>query len=288
MKTYSAGIDVAEAGCHAVVLGDDGTVIKRASAGGDRALAPVLKNVAAHAAVIGVAVDPTRQESVTSALTGKPVAGKSIHVCSPGAAAVTAEALAGAAQGARDAICLWIGERVFAGVMLAGAPLAGSHGLAGAAAWLALNPVERQDYRKFGSLAAEVSNTGIARRLSWRIQSGDRSAVLDRVRDLDAITASDVFDGARAGDGVSISVVRETARYIGMAMANLVSMLDPEVVVLGGDIASAGDLLLEPVAQECSRRLPPAAVPLFRLRLSSLGMDAVAIGAARLAATARR
>lgn len=285
MSTSSAGIDVLVGGCHGVVVGHGGEVSRRSSQRGERSLAQVFKAVAAHAPTVGVAVDPAQQHSITSTLTGKAVAGKSIHVCSLGAAAITAETRIGAAQGARDAVCLWIGERVFAGVMLGGAPLAGAHGLAGAAAWLALNPVERQDYRKFGSLAAEVSNNGIARRLSWRIQAGDRSAVLDTVQDVDAITAAHVFDGARNGDGVAISVVRETARYIGMAIANLTSTLDPEVVVLGGDIAAAGDLLLEPVIQECSRRLPPAALPLFRLRLSALGLDGVAIGAAQLAET---
>ena len=86
-----------------------------------------------------------------------------------------------------------------------------------------MNPVERQDYRRFGSLAAEVSSKGIARRLSWRIQAGDHSAVLERAGDLEAITSAHVFEGARGGDGVSISVVRDTAKYIGMAIANLAS-----------------------------------------------------------------
>ena len=197
-----------------------------------------------------------------------------------------AESWAGAARGARHAICLWIGEQVFAGILLDCAPWSGAHGLAGSAAWLALNPVERQDYRKFGSLAAEVSNTGIARRLSWRIQAGDHSAVLERAGDLESITATHVFDGARSGDGVSISVVRDTAKYIGMAVANLASAIDPEIVVLGGAVAAAGDLLLEPVRQECARRLPPGMVEQFRFEISPLGDDGVAIGAARLAALA--
>jgi hypothetical protein len=79
-------------------------------------------------------------------------------------------------RGARraHAVCLHIGDEVFAGLLLDGRPWSGAHGRAGAAAWLALNPVERQDYRKLGSLAAEVSAKGIARRLSWRVQAGDR------------------------------------------------------------------------------------------------------------------
>jgi glucokinase len=52
---------------------------------------------------------------------------------------------------------------------------------------------------------------------------------------------------ARDGDGVAISVMRDTAKYLGMAAANLVAIADPEVLVLGGLMASAADLLLEPV-----------------------------------------
>ncbi|MGH9410270.1 MAG: ROK family protein [Vicinamibacterales bacterium] len=200
-----------------------------------------------------------------------------------GAAAVVAETWVGAARGAQNAICLVVGEQVFAGLMLDGRPWTGAHHRAGAAAWLAVNPVERQDYRKFGSLAAEVSSKGVARRLSWRIQSGDQSAVLERAGDLDAITAQHVFDGARAGDGVAISVVRDTARYIGMAVATLAAAIDPEIVVVGGSVAAAADLLLDPVRQECARRLSPEALADLRVEFSALGADATAIGAARLA-----
>ena len=205
----------------------------------------------------------------------------------PGAAAVAAEAWVGAARGANHAVCLVVGEHVTAGILLDGHPWAGAHNRSGSAAWLALNPVERQDYRKYGSLAAEVSHKGIARRLSWRIQSGDHSAVLERAGDLESITAAHVFEGARTGDGVSISVVRDTAKYIGMAVANLAVALDPEVIVLGGAIASAGDLLLEPVRQEFARRVPPGMAEQIRLEVSPLGGDGVAIGAARLAMLAR-
>ena len=86
---------------------------------------------------------------------------------------------------------------------------------------------------------------------------------------------------------MSISVVRDTAKYIGMAAANLASAIDPDVVVLGGEIAAAGDLLLEPVRQECARRLPPGMAEQVRFEISTLGDDGVAIGAARLASLAR-
>jgi glucokinase len=283
----AAGLHLTRDVARVVLVDDDGTVMASARATGAdlrEAARQALRQAlgGGEARTIGLAVDPLENLDITAANHGLSDLGR-VVVSRAGEAVVAAEAWAGAARGERHAVCLFVGETVFAGLLLDGRPWAGAHDLAGAAAWLALNPVDRQDYRKHGSLAAEVSYTGIAKRLAWRIHAGDRSAVLERVPNPEAITATDVFEAARAGDGVSISVVRDAARFIGMAIANLAVAVDPEVAVLGGGIASAGDLVLEPVRQECLRRLPPALASQVRCELSPLGEDAVAIGAARLA-----
>jgi glucokinase len=270
----SLGLDLSGAP-HAVVTDDRGKVVGEGTGGepGDAVHAAMRK----QAPEIGGVASPIDTPDI--AITGIRIVART----TPGAAAVAAEAWVGSARGARHAVCLHVGDEVFAGLLLDGKPWAGAHNRAGAAAWLAINPVERQDYRKLGSLAAEVSSKGIARRLSWRIQAGDRSRVLDAAGgSLDAITGKHVFDGARGGDGVAISVVRDTAKYIGMAVATLAASIDPEVVVVSGSVAAA-DLMLEAVRQECSRRLPPEAVTGIRIEFSKLGANAIAIGAARLA-----
>jgi predicted NBD/HSP70 family sugar kinase len=206
-----------------------------------------------------------------------------------GAAAVMAEAWAGAGRDARDLVYFAVGEHTTSGIVRAGAVVSGLHGRAASVAWMALNPVERDDYRKIGCLEAEVAAAGIARRLVWRVKAGDRSSVQDIVEnDLTRITVHHVLDAARNGDGVSISVVRETAKYMGMAAANLVAISDPELLVLGGIMASAADLLLDVVRVEIARRLPPAAMDALTIAPGSLGDDAPAIGAARLAAAVPR
>jgi glucokinase len=259
----------------AVVTDDRGKVV--AEGRGTDAAAAVHAATASQVPDVGGIASPIGEPDVT-------VAGiRIVARTTPGAAAVAAEAWVGAARGARHAVCLHVGDEVFAGVLLDGKPWTGAHNRAGAAAWLAINPVDRQDYRKLGSLAAEVSTKGIARRLSWRIQAGDESRVLDAVGgSLEAITDEHVFGGARDGDGVAISVVRDTAKYIGMAVATLAAAIDPEVVVVSGTVAVA-DLMLDAVRQECARRLPPEAMADVRVEFSDLGANAIAIGAARLA-----
>jgi glucokinase len=269
------GVDLTGA-FRAVIVDESGAVTAREQGHQADVLTRLTRNTRIEA--VGVVIPEGRDPEMATGIAGAPVTR-----CSPGSAAVAAEAWIGEAQGAKHAVCLSIGEQVYAGLLLDGRVWSGAHNRAGAAAWLALNPVERQDYRKLGSLAAEVAFRGIARRLSWRVQAGDESAVLERAGELDAITAAHVFDGARSGDGVAISVVRDTAKYIGMAVANLAATIDPEVVIISGDIAVATDLLLEPVLQECARRLPTATMDQLHVGFSALGGDAVAIGAARLA-----
>jgi hypothetical protein len=281
------GIHLIRSRARAVLVNDAGAVVNAAVVEGSdpretarQAAREALGN--RKVPTVGLAVDLLEGLDVTAENHGLTDLGI-IHVVRAGAASVVAEAWSGAAQGARSAVSLWIGETVLAGVLLDGRPWAGAHDLAGSAGWLALNPVDRQDYRKFGSLAAEVSSDGIARRLAWRIQAGDESVVLERAGNLDAITATHVFDAARAGDGVSISVVRDVARFLGMAIANFAAALDPEVLVIAGAITGARDLLLEPIRQECTRRLPAVLAEQFRCEMSPLGENGVAVGAARLA-----
>jgi predicted NBD/HSP70 family sugar kinase len=120
------------------------------------------------------------------------------------------------------------------------------------------------------------------RRLIWRIKAGDRSNVQNLVKgDLTAITVNLILDAARAGDGVSISVMRDTAKYLGMAAANLVALGDPELLVVGGIMALATDLLLEPIRTELNRRLPASMAGALTVTTASIGADAAAIGAAR-------
>src|SRR5262245_12176884 len=124
-----------------------------------------------------------------------------------GTAAAVGEAWIGAGKGVQDLVYLAVAEHAVGGIVRGGIPATGRRGRAASVAWLALNPVEREDYRKMGCLEAEVAAAGIVRRLIWRIKAGDRSRVQDAVEgDLSRITTDHVLAAARDKDGVSISV----------------------------------------------------------------------------------
>jgi glucokinase len=290
----TAGIDLSDGTARLVVVDESAQVVSRveaiASSGGmANALRDAARRLLAghHVNSIGVALaapgEPIPPE-ITAALREVTSRQADIHPVAAGTAAAIAEQWCGAARGQKQVIALSAADHVIAGVILNGQPWLGAHGLAACVAWLSMNPVEREDYRRFGGLEAEIASAGIVRRFVWRIKSGDESVVADRVQgDFSKITAGDILQGGRSGDGVCVSVVRDTARYIGMAVANLATLFDPEIVVLGGMIAESGDVMLEPIKIECGRRLNPQQSELIHIVLSTLGHDAVAIGAARAA-----
>lgn len=282
------GVELLETGAVAVAIEGDGRVLARATAAAGTAAIEQL--AMAPDAPIGIAAATPDAAGVAEAIEAirRRYPSVTLHsVISSGTAAALAETWVGAARGAHDVAYFGVAEHAVAGLVRGGVPVTGSRGRAASVAWLALNPVEREDYRRVGCLEAEVAGPGIVRRLVWRIKAGDHSCVQDDVGgDLSAITVDHVLHAARGGDGVSISVMRDTAKYLGMAAANLAVVFDPEVLVLGGVMAGAADLLLEPVRGEIGRRLPRPMNDALTIAPALLGADAASIGAARLASPA--
>jgi len=288
------GVELLDGRALALVIDEDGRVIARGNGAGAQlgaaaidAIAQLTSGVDGGIGVAAAAPDASAVAEAIDAIRRRFGAVTADAALSAGTAAAVAEAWVGAARGARDVVYFSVADHATAGLVRDGEPVAGSRGRAASVAWLALNPVEREDYRRAGCLEAEVAAVGIVRRLVWRIKAGDRSRVQDQVGgDLSAISTEQVLDAARGGDGVSISVMRDTAKYLGMAAANLVAVVDPEVLVLGGIMASAADLLLDAVRAELARRLPKTMMEALTVVPAQLGADAAAIGAARLASRA--
>lgn len=286
------GIELRPAAAAAVVIDGDARVVARDArepAGAEAVRDLVAGFASLHPSRAGIAarypaaaISPALVAAVTAASGGhRP------RVLPTGAAVALAEARIGAARGRQQVAALVIDDGVEAGLALGERLFEGAHGLAGAAAWLSLNPVERDDYRALGCLASEISSGGIVRRLVWRLKAGDESSVLELAGGSPAsITIDHIFTAARQRDRVAVSVVRDTVRYLGMAVANVVALVDPDIVVLGGLVSAAADLVVGPVRTEASRRLPQPLGSILCVEPAALGGDGAAIGAALAAASA--
>ncbi len=177
---------------------------------------------------------------------------------------VLGEQWLGAARGLEDVVFLSIGTGIGAGIISGGRLLHGSGGIAGAVGWFAVNPLHREEYARLGCWEAEAAGPALARRLNLA-------------------SAEDAVTAARRGDAAALAAVETTANYLGQGIANLVSILNPEMIVLGGGLMRAGDLFLPAIQRVMPVWAQPIAARQVRIEMTKLGEDAGLLGAARLA-----
>ena len=177
---------------------------------------------------------------------------------------VLGEQWLGAARGFQDIVFVAVGTGIGVGVISEGRIVRGARGIAGSAGWMAVDPRWREEYAQAGSWEWEAAGPAVARRAG--MESGEGVAA-----------------AARAGDARVLEALRLTAEYLAMGVANLISIFDPEMVVLGGGLMNAADLLLEPLRAGVPRWAQPVAAAHTRITLTALGDDAGLLGAARLA-----
>lgn len=197
---------------------------------------------------------------------------------------VAGEAWRGAAAGARDAVFLAVGTGIGAGIISGGRILRGHEDIAGAVGWFGLNPAFKPDYASMGSFEAEASGNSLARKARERLEKGRVSSMLELAGGrIEALTAEVVAEAARKKDPLALEIVAETVTYLAMGVANIVSLLNPEVVVVGGGLFQAADVFLEPVRREFRRWAQPLAARAVRIERSALGEDAGLYGCGKLA-----
>ncbi|HEX5634720.1 MAG TPA: ROK family protein, partial [Gemmatimonadales bacterium] len=127
---------------------------------------------------------------------------------------------------------------------------------------------------------AYASGPSIAKRAREAIE-GESDSVLSRLveGDLDRLTAAIVYGAANSGDETALEVVRETARFLGAGIANLLNVYNPDCVVIAGGVTQAGDPLFEPLRREVRKRAFRPAVEACRIVPGSLQGTAGVVGA---------
>jgi predicted NBD/HSP70 family sugar kinase len=197
---------------------------------------------------------------------------------------VAGESWRGAAAGARDAVFLAVGTGIGAGIISGGRILHGHEDIAGAVGWFGLNPAFKPEYASMGSFEAEASGNSVARKARELLERGRASSILNLAGGrVEAVTAEVVAEAARKKDPLALEIVAETVTYLAMGIANIVSILNPEVVVVGGGLFLAADVFLDPVRREFKRWAQPLAARTVRIELSGLGEDAGLYGCGKLA-----
>ena len=310
MKSYCFGIDVGGTSVKCGLFNTDGTLVEkweiptRTENKGENILPDVAETIKAKIAEknidkddiegVGIGIPGpinskgeaacavnlywgfTPVAQILSDLTGlKAQAGNDANVAALG------EAWKGAAAGSQNVIMVTLGTGVGGGIIIDGKIVAGAHGAGGEVGHACVEPEEEAvcNCGNHGCLEQMTSATGIVRLAKKYLASHDTPSSL-RERG-ESISAKAVFDALKEGDAAAEAIVQEFSEYLGRALAVFACVVDPEVIVVGGGVSKAGQILIDGVAKYY-REAAFIACKDTPIVLASLGNDAGIYGAAKM------
>ncbi len=188
----------------------------------------------------------------------------------------------GGGLGHRNMIMITLGTGVGGGVITNGRIMVGGHGAGGEIGHVCVNYEETEvcGCGSRGCLEQYASATGIARMARKRLMKNEDATVLRETK-LEDISAKTVFDAVKEGDAVACEIANDFGRYLGYALANLAVITDPDIIVIGGGVSRAGEVLLDYVTKYFNERVFFANKD-CAFALATLGNDAGIYGAAKL------
>lgn len=208
-------------------------------------------------------------------LTGLPVCtGNDANMAALG------ESWKGGGKGCENMVIATLGTGVGGGIIINGKPFNGFRGAAGEIGHITINRKETEPCGcgKCGCVEQYCSATGVVRLAKRHLNKTDAESSL---RSLEKITAKDVFDAGKAGDAVALEILEQVYDYMGLFLAGVCCVIDPELVVLGGGVSKAGQPLLDGTRRYFQRYIFHASQQ-TRFALAALGNDAGAYGAFKL------
>ncbi|NWF84017.1 MAG: ROK family protein, partial [Bryobacteraceae bacterium] len=169
---------------------------------------------------------------------------------------VLGESWMGVARGLENVVFVAIGTGIGAGILAGGLVVRGAHGIAGAVGWMTLEGEWRPEFAACGNWEHESAGPAVARAYG-------------------AAQAEAVVEAARRGDERAAGILKRAASVTGRGVANLISVLNPEMVVLGGGLLEgAAEFMLETVRSEAMRWAQPISARKCRIEMTQLGEDA--------------
>ena len=186
----------------------------------------------------------------------------------------------GGGQGSKNLILVTLGTGVGGGIIVNEKMVTGAHGAGGEIGHASVEMEEEEacNCGNKGCLEQYASATGIARLARRAMASGQEESIL---RSMENVTAKDVFDAYKDGDALAAKVVDQFARYLGNALAIFSCVADPDVIVIGGGVSKAGQVLIDCV-EKYFRQYAFTACKDTKIKLATLGNDAGISGAAKL------
>ena len=195
-------------------------------------------------------------------------------------AAAVGEMWMGAARGCRDVVSVTLGTGVGGGVILDGELWRGAHGSAGEIGHSTVDPFSKLKCKcgNVGCLELFASATAIV-----RMTREDLPRFPNSVLHREELTAERVYDAGRDGDELALSVFKRFGVYLGVGLANLINIIDPEIIVIAGGAVNGWDLFARDMQREVNERAVRVTAQQVKIAAAQCGDNAGLLGAARLA-----
>ncbi|MFC1976665.1 ROK family protein [Chloroflexota bacterium] len=211
--------------------------------------------------------------------------GRKVFIINDANAAALGEMYFGAGKGIRNFIYITVSTGIGGGIIIDGKIYTGSIGTAGELGHMVINNDGPQcNCGNRGCWETLASGTALAREARHRIKEGEATSILKYANgDLEKVNAEAIHEAAQAGDKLANDIIARLACYLGVGLANLINIFNPEVIVIGGGLSNIGDMLLKPAFDEASRRAFRQSYQAVRFASAALGRDSGVLGAAAYA-----
>lgn len=200
--------------------------------------------------------------------------------------AALGEALAGAAKGARSALVITFGTGVGGGLILDGKIYTGAYFGAGEIGHQVINihEVERCGCGRRGCYEQYASARALVKRAEEAAKCHEESLLRELVKKSDSgkMNGKIIFEAAHQGDATALEVLEEYYHYIACGAANLINIIEPEILVLGGGISGQGEFITLPITRHIKEEVYGGLSLKTAIKAAKLGNDAGIIGAALL------
>ncbi|MCS7174530.1 ROK family glucokinase [Pseudothermotoga sp.] len=192
------------------------------------------------------------------------------------------ERMFGVAKGLDHVVCLTLGTGIGGGVITHGILLRGSTGIGAELGHMNVLPNgPKCGCGSRGCLEALASATAIRNFVREGFERHPESSLF-KLKKPEFVTPKDVFDQAKLGDHFALQIFNTVVDALAVAIGSLVNIFNPQMVVIGGGMANAGDFLLDPVKERAKNYVLPTMVGTYKVELSRLGKDAGILGAASI------
>ena len=211
--------------------------------------------------------------------------GKKTFVMNDANAAALGELYFGAGRGARNFICITIGTGIGGGIVIDGKIYTGAFGAAGEVGHMTIdNNGPLCKCGNTGCWETLASGTALLREAKHQIEEGASTSILDCAGgDMGKVTPKIIHAAAKQGDNLARELITQTGYYLGVGLANLINIFNPELIVIGGGLSNIGDMLLVPAFKTAKMRAYREAYQAVRFVPTELGQNSGVFGAAAFA-----